>query len=220
MISKLSPKWQDVLSLCVGSETLQSLSTFLVTERKKHDIYPPEKDVYTAFELCPPESVRVVIVGQDPYHGEGEAHGLAFSVQNGVKCPPSLQNILKEAKADLGRISLPGTDLSPWARQGVLLLNTTLTVRKDSPMSHAGKGWEEVTTEIIRAVSYMDRPIVFLLWGKHAQQFASLVTNSKHLVLTAPHPSPLSAHRGFFGCKHFSKANAWLEKNGVLSVVW
>jgi uracil-DNA glycosylase len=162
----------------------------------------------------------VVILGQDPYHGEGEAHGLAFSVQNALKCPPSLRNIQKEICSDLGQKTPENGDLSDWARGGVLLLNTVLTVRKDAAFSHQNRGWEEFTRAVILHLSSRAQPIVFMLWGKPAEKYAALLDGEKHLILIAPHPSPLSAHRGFFGCKHFSKANAWLKSRGQEEIPW
>lgn len=180
-------------------------------ERKIYKIFPPDNEIFKALELCPIYKTKVVILGQDPYHGEGQAHGLAFSVRNNVNIPPSLRNILKEVYEDVGTI-LDSGDLSCWANNGVLLLNTVLTVRESKPNSHANIiGWEKYTDDIIRQVSQTQPRCVFLLWGNHAKSKYSLIDNTKHLILTAPHPSPLSAHRGFFGCKHFSKANSYLD---------
>lgn len=183
-------------------------------------VYPPADEIFRAFELTPLGSVKVVILGQDPYHGPGQAQGLCFSVRKGVEIPPSLVNIYQELHDDLGcRIPEHGC-LEKWARQGVLLLNTVLTVRAHQAASHRGIGWEQLTDAAIRAVETQDRPIVYLLWGRPAQEKRSLITNPEHLVLTAPHPSPLSAYRGFFGCRHFSRANAYLEAHGVSPVDW
>ena len=179
-------------------------------ERKVYKIFPPEKDVFRALELCPIYKTKVVIIGQDPYHGEGQAHGLAFSVKENVTIPPSLKNILKELESDVGT-TLSSGDLSQWAANGVLLLNSVLTVRESKANSHAQIiGWEAYTDDIIRQISTSKTNVVFMLWGNHAKSKARLIDENKHLVLIAPHPSPLSAHRGFFGCKHFSKANAYI----------
>lgn len=183
-------------------------------------IFPPADDIFNAFEFTPLSEVKVVILGQDPYHGEGQAHGLCFSVKPDVDIPPSLVNIYKELQSDLGCYIPNHGYLEKWARQGVLLLNTVLTVRAHQANSHRGIGWEEFTDAAIRVLNEQDRPIVFLLWGKPAQSKKSMLHNPKHLILTAPHPSPLSAHRGFFGCKHFSRCNAFLEENGVAPIDW
>ena len=183
-------------------------------------IYPPAQDIFNAFHLTPLSEVKVVILGQDPYHEPGQAHGLCFSVQKGVDIPPSLQNIYKELHDDIG-FEIPSHGcLTPWAEQGVLLLNAVLTVRAHAAASHQNKGWEEFTDAVIRAVNEVDRPVVFLLWGGFARGKRSMLNNPKHLVLEAPHPSPLSAYRGFFGCRHFSQANAFLEEHGVRPVDW
>ena len=183
-------------------------------------VYPPPEDIFNTFHLTPLSEVKVVILGQDPYHEEGQAEGLCFSVRPGIDIPPSLQNIYKELHADLGcRIPNHGS-LKKWAENGVLLLNTVLTVRAHRANSHRGIGWEEFTDAVIRAVDRQDRPIVFMLWGRPAGEKAALLSNPKHLVLKAPHPSPLSASRGFFGCRHFSQANAFLQEHGIEPVDW
>ncbi len=183
-------------------------------------VYPPAKDLFSAFELTPLSEVKVVILGQDPYHGDGQAHGLCFSVLPEVDIPPSLVNIYQELESDLGcRIPNNGY-LEKWAKQGVLLLNTVLTVRAHQAYSHRGIGWEEFTDAVIRTINAQDRPIVFLLWGRPAQAKKAMLNNPKHLILEAPHPSPLSAYRGFFGCRHFSKANAFLKEHGVSEIDW
>lgn len=198
----------------------RDLYTFVKEEYSKSIVYPQADDIFNAFHFTPLSKVKVVVIGQDPYHGEGQAHGLAFSVKPEVEIPPSLVNIYKELHDDLG-CEIPSHGyLQKWAEQGVLLLNTVLTVRAHQANSHQGKGWEQFTDAVIHAVNEQDRPIVFLLWGRPAQMKKPMLTNPKHLVLTAPHPSPLSAYRGFFGCKHFSQANAFLEKNGVSPVDW
>ena len=201
---------------------MKDLRSFLVAEAKGGTVYPPFKLIFNAFETTPFEQVKVVIMGQDPYHGPGQAHGLAFSVPDGVAPPPSLQNIFKEIRDDLG-ISVPkGGCLMGWARQGVLLLNATLTVRAGEAKSHFGKGWETFTDQAVKLLCERKDPIVFLLWGKSAyEKFQHICTHaSHHLVLTAPHPSPLSAYSGFFGCRHFSKTNDFLKKIGKEPVDW
>jgi uracil-DNA glycosylase len=189
---------------------MEAILKKIYEERKVYKIYPPEKDVFRALELCPVYKTKVVIIGQDPYHGEGQAHGLAFSVNTNITIPPSLRNIFKELKEDVGTHMHKG-DLTSWAKSGVLLLNTVLTVRESKANSHSQiMGWEAYTDDIIRQISTSQSNVVFMLWGNHAKSKARLIDESKHLVLTAPHPSPLSAHRGFFGCKHFSKANEYI----------
>ena len=183
-------------------------------------IFPPAEDIFNAFDFTPLSEVKVVILGQDPYHGDGQAHGLCFSVKPEVDTPPSLVNIYKELQSDVGCYVPNNGYLEKWAKQGVLLLNTVLTVRAHQANSHRGIGWEQFTDAAIRALNEQDRPIVFLLWGKPAQTKKSMLHNSKHLILTAPHPSPLSAHRGFFGCKHCSQTNAFLKEHGLEPIDW
>ena len=183
-------------------------------------VLPPRHQTFRAFELCPLDKVKVVILGQDPYHGEGQAHGLCFSVQPGVRPPPSLVNIYKELESDLGIPRPRHGFLESWAKQGVLLLNSVLTVEMGQAAAHQGKGWEPFTDEIIRIVNAKTEPVVFLLWGAYAQKKAAFVDADRHLVLKAAHPSPLSAHNGFLGCRHFSKANAFLEANGQTPIDW
>ena len=196
------------------------LYKFVKEEYSMVAVYPPSDEIFSALHLTPLSKVKVVIIGQDPYHNVGQAHGLCFSVRPEVEIPPSLVNIYKELQSDLGcRIPNNGY-LVKWAEQGVLLLNTVLTVRAHQANSHQGKGWEQFTDAIIRAVNAEDRPIAYLLWGRPAQSKMSMLNNPKHKVFTAPHPSPLSAHRGFFGCKHFSQANAFLEENGLAPIDW
>ncbi len=198
----------------------KELYTFVRKEYQERVIYPPADDLFQAFHLTPLSHVKAVILGQDPYHEPGQAHGLCFSVKPGVEAPPSLVNIYKELQDDLG-LKIPNNGyLVKWAEQGVLLLNTILTVRAHAAFSHKGKGWETFTDAAIRALNEVDRPIVFLLWGRPAQEKKALLTNPNHLILTAPHPSPLSAYRGFFGCKHFSKTNAFLSAHGVAPIDW
>ncbi len=196
------------------------LYKFVKEEYSKVAVFPPADEIFSALHLTPLSKVKVVIIGQDPYHNVGQAHGLCFSVRPEVDIPPSLVNIYKELRSDLG-CKIPNNGyLVKWAEQGVLLLNTVLTVRAHQANSHQGKGWEQFTDAIIRAVNAEDRPIAYLLWGRPAQSKMSMLDNPRHKVFTAPHPSPLSAHRGFFGCKHFSQANAFLEENGLVPIDW
>jgi len=183
-------------------------------------VYPPAKLIFNAFNLCPFDKVRVVIIGQDPYHGRGQAHGLCFSVPDGVPMPPSLKNIFKEINSDLGLPIPKSGNLEHWARQGVLLLNTTLTVREGSPTSHCGRGWERFTDAVIKKLSDEKEGLVFLLWGRHAKEKGKVIDRSKHLVLEAAHPSPFSATAGFFDCKHFSKTNDYLAARGEKLICW
>jgi uracil-DNA glycosylase len=196
------------------------LQQFITNERTQHQVFPPDERVFTAFDLTPPESVRVVILGQDPYHDVGQAHGLAFSVLPGVKVPASLRNIFKELHADLGCEIPTGGCLTPWAKQGVLLLNTVLTVRAHEANSHRGKGWEAFTDAVIQQLSNRTDPIIFVLWGKPAQAKRTMIDAGNHLVLEAAHPSPLSAYNGFFGSRPFSKINASLRSWGKDEIDW
>ncbi|CRZ33745.1 uracil-DNA glycosylase [Herbinix hemicellulosilytica] len=198
----------------------KELYNFVVNEYRKYIIYPKADDIFNAFHLTPLSKVKVVILGQDPYHNENQAHGLCFSVKPHVDIPPSLMNIFKELRDDLGCYIPNNGCLEKWAKQGVLLLNTVLTVRAHSPLSHQGRGWEYFTDAVIRAVNDLDRPVVFILWGKPAQSKKKMLTNSKHLILEAPHPSPLSASRGFFGSRPFSKTNEFLIKNNIEPIDW
>lgn len=211
--------WDEVLSDEFKSEYYLKLREFLKKEYFSRTIYPPMNDIFNALKLTPYEKVKVVILGQDPYHEKGQAEGLCFSVPKGVKTPPSLVNIFKEIKDDLN-IDNTSPELSCWAKQGVLLLNTSLTVREGQANSHSGKGWEILTDAIIKKLNDRKQPIVFLLWGANARSKAAFITNKNHLVLSAAHPSPLSAYNGFFGCKHFSKANKFLVKNGIEPIDW
>lgn len=216
----IDSSWYEVLKNQFDSDYFVGLKSFLVDEKSHYRIFPPGSLIFNAFNLTPLQNVKVVILGQDPYHGMGQAHGLAFSVPEGVSFPPSLRNIFKELQADIG-ISIPYTgSLEGWARQGVLLLNTTLTVRESQPMSHAGHGWEAFTDAAIKAVSDHRENVVFMLWGSHAASKKPLVDTSKHCVLQAPHPSPLSASRGFFGCHHFSLANKYLAEHNITPIDW
>ncbi len=199
----------------------QELKEFLVKEIKSgKKVFPPPNQIFSAFDFCPFNKVKVVILGQDPYHGTDQAHGLCFSVNKQIAIPPSLKNIYKEIHDDLGFAIPSHGNLESWARQGILLLNNTLTVQKSNPMSHAGKGWEEFTDKVIQEISDKKEGVVFLLWGKHAQTKGQNIDRTKHSVLTAPHPSPFSAHSGFFGCQHFSKTNEILKKLGEKTIDW
>ena len=212
--------WQEALRSEFNAEYFQQLQNFLTEDKKHHEIYPPESKIFSAFNFTPFDKVKVVIIGQDPYHGEGQAHGLCFSVPDGIKTPPSLRNIFKEIHSDLGIAPAKNGNLEKWAQQGILLLNATLTVRAGQAGSHQKKGWGSFTDAIIRNLSNQRSGLVFLLWGSFAQKKAELIDSGKHHILTAPHPSPLSAHRGFFGCKHFSQTNAILKKQGVKEIDW
>jgi uracil-DNA glycosylase len=217
--------WRPVLEPVLASARCRSLGGFLCAEEQAGKaVYPPRGSRLAALERTPLERVKVVILGQDPYHGPGQAHGLAFSVPRGVALPPSLRNIYKELEQDLGIAAAPNGDLTRWAEQGVLLLNNSLTVEAGRAGSHQGRGWEELTDAVVRAIAERAIPSVFLLWGNHARSKAARIEalgeHSPHLVLASPHPSPLSAHSGFFGCRHFSQANAFLEGQGRGPVDW
>lgn len=216
----LDNSWDEVLSADFESESYRQLRQFLKTEYRTCTVYPPMDRIFQALRLTPYEAVKVVILGQDPYHGPNQAHGLAFSVQPDVPVPPSLKNIYQELQSDLGCTIPSHGNLESWARQGVLLLNTALTVRGGQANSHRGKGWELLTDSIIRHLNQREAPMVFLLWGANARAKAPLLTNPNHLVLTAPHPSPLSAFHGFFGCRHFSQTNAFLRSHGTAEIDW
>ncbi|MBQ6886676.1 MAG: uracil-DNA glycosylase [Lachnospiraceae bacterium] len=213
--------WLESISGEFKKPYYQELYKFVREEYNTRVIYPPADDIFNALHLTPLSEVKVLILGQDPYHNEHQAHGLSFSVLPEQKeLPPSLQNIYKELQEDLGCYIPNNGYLEKWAKQGVLLLNTVLTVRAHQANSHQGKGWEKFTDAIIQAVNAQDRPVVYMLWGRPAQSKIPMLTNPKHLILKAPHPSPLSAYRGFFGCKHFSQANEFLEKNGMTTIDW
>jgi uracil-DNA glycosylase len=196
------------------------LAAFVDDERRRHKVFPPEDEVFTALDLTPYDRVRVLVLGQDPYHDDGQAHGLAFSVRPGVALPPSLSNIFRELESDVGCPRPKSGSLVPWARRGVLLLNAVLTVRAHEPNSHKGKGWEKFTDAVIRAVSEKDERVVFVLWGGYAQKKRDLVDTSRHAVIASAHPSPLSARRGFFGSRPFSKTNALLAEAGRPEIDW
>jgi uracil-DNA glycosylase len=212
--------WKSVLLDQFQSPYFGALKEFLVEEKKKHILYPPGRLIFNAFQRTPFDRVKVVILGQDPYHGKGQAHGLCFSVPHGIPKPPSLVNIFKELHSDLG-IPIPAHgNLEKWADQGVLLINATLTVRDNQAGSHQNRGWETFTNRVIEVVSQEKSGVVFLLWGRFAQAKESLIDGGKHLVLKAAHPSPLSAYNGFFGCRHFSQTNTYLEKQGKTGINW
>ena len=212
--------WDTLLADYFASEQYQALRRFLAEEYRTHTIYPGMYDIFNALKYTSFAQTKVVIIGQDPYHGPGQAHGLCFSVKKGVEPPPSLKNIFQELHDDLGLPQPDHGELTAWARQGVLLLNTVLTVREHQPNSHKGHGWEPFTDRVIELLNGKQTPIVFLLWGANARNKAKIVTNPIHIKLEAPHPSPLSAYNGFFGCRHFSKANAWLQKTGQVPIDW
>ena len=216
----IEQSWKVVLLKEFNKDYFIKLKQFLLDEKKHHSIYPKGKDIFNAFNYTSFDRVKVVILGQDPYHGMGQAHGLSFSVPDGVKQPPSLKNIFKEIASDLN-LPLPETgNLSPWATQGVLLLNATLSVRVKQAGSHQNMGLEQFTNRVIQEISKQKEGVVFLLWGRFAQDKAQLIDENKHHILKAPHPSPFSAYSGFFGCKHFSKTNAVLKKQGLSPIDW
>ena len=212
--------WANALKDEYKKEYYKKLFDFVGQEYARTTVYPPGDDIFNAFHLTPLSEVKVVIIGQDPYHEPGQAHGLSFSVKPGIDIPPSLQNIYKELKDDCGCYIPDNGYLVKWAEQGVLLLNAVLTVRAHAAASHQGKGWEQFTDAAIEVLNKEDRPIVFMLWGSFARSKKKMLSNPKHLILEAPHPSPLSAYRGFFGCKHFSKANQFLTDNGISPIDW
>jgi uracil-DNA glycosylase len=217
---KIEPSWKEKLSEEFGKPYFQDLAKFVREEYQKYTIYPPGGRIFNAFDSCPFDQVKVVVLGQDPYHGPNQANGLAFSVSDGVPTPPSLLNIYKELKADLGVEPAPTGNLERWAQQGVLLLNATLTVRRGAAGSHQGKGWEQFTDAVLRILSEQRGRLVFILWGAYAKRKGALIERSKHLVIESAHPSPLSATNGFFGSKPFSKANEYLNSNGVWPIDW
>jgi uracil-DNA glycosylase len=217
---RLDESWRRVLTSELESEYFKSLTSFVRESYLKGPVYPPPKELFAAFDHCSFNQVKVVILGQDPYHGPSQAHGLAFSVQDGVPVPPSLKNIYKEIKNDIGTDVPTSGNLERWATQGVLLLNSTLTVAAGAPGSHQNKGWEEFTDAAVKALSEEREHLVFLLWGNYAKKKGAHIDRTKHLVLEAAHPSPLGAYKGFFGCKHFSKTNEYLEAQGLSPIAW
>lgn len=222
MSVKLESSWLAVLKNEFEKPYFKNLKSFLIAEKEKGNlIYPSNADIFNAFELTPIDEVKVVILGQDPYHGKDQAHGLSFSVQKGIKSPPSLQNIFKELASDFPDFHTPQNgDLTRWAKQGVLLLNATLTVSAAKPGSHQKQGWETFTDEVIKKISALRENVVFILWGNYAQQKQNLIDTSKHLIIKSAHPSPFSAHNGFFGSRPFSRTNEYLSKNGKKAIDW
>ncbi len=215
----INKKWDIILADEMKKEYFKKLGIFVKQEYRTKRIFPPYQNIFDALRFTDYDEVKVVILGQDPYHGLGEAHGLSFSVRNGVKKPPSLQNILKELENDLGIVRTE-SDLTDWAKQGVLLLNSIMTVEQDKPLSHKDKGWEIFTDSIIKALNDREKPVIFVLWGSFARSKKELITNKIHPVIESVHPSPLSANRGFFGSKPFSKINNYLEKNQEEPIHW
>lgn len=220
MSVKIEESWANVLSEEFEKDYFKDLIAFVRSEYKSHTVYPKGKDIFRAFDACPFEDVKVVILGQDPYHGPGQANGLCFSVHEGIPFPPSLVNIFKEIKNDLDKDIPPNGSLERWASQGVLLLNATLTVRAHEAGSHQKKGWEMFTDAVIAHLANSRKDVVYILWGSYAQKKAAIVSPENNLVLKSPHPSPLSAHRGFFGEGHFSKANEYLKSKGLDPIAW
>lgn len=219
-MAAINNDWLKPMSVEFSKPYYKELYTKVLNEYKTKVVYPPSDEIFTAFELTNLNDVKVVIIGQDPYHEKGQAHGLSFSVKPGIQTPPSLQNIYKELQDDLNLYIPNNGYLEKWAKQGVFMLNTVLTVRAHEANAHKGFGWEQFTDAAIKALNELDKPIVYMLWGSPAQKKMSMLNNPKQLVLTAPHPSPLSAYRGFFGCKHFSKCNEFLKLNGIQEIDW
>jgi uracil-DNA glycosylase len=217
---KIAPSWKSKLNEEFQKPYFEQLIEFVKHEYQNGIVYPPGKEIFRAFDCVDFDDLKVVIIGQDPYHGAGQANGLCFSVHDGVIMPPSLKNIFKEIQNDLGKPIPKNGELERWAKQGVLLLNATLTVRASSPGSHQNKGWESFTDAVIRKISEQKSNIVFLLWGAYAQKKGEIIDRNKHLVLMSAHPSPFSADRGFFGCKHFSKTNEYLKSKGIKEIDW
>jgi len=217
---KIAPSWKEALQTEFNKPYFTYLTDFVKQQYKTQRVYPPGSKIFAAFDHCPLDQLKVVILGQDPYHGPGQANGLCFSVAPGVPMPPSLINIFKEVQADLGHEMPPNGNLERWAQQGVLLLNATLTVQAGQAASHQGKGWEEFTDAVIQTIAQQCPNTVFMLWGSFAQKKAAFVSAQQHCILKSAHPSPLAAHRGFFGNKHFSQANAYLESHGKTPIEW
>ncbi|WKV11664.1 uracil-DNA glycosylase [Marivirga harenae] len=217
---KIEQSWKNRLSKEFTKDYFLDLAKFVKSEYQNKTVYPPAKEIFKAFDACPFDQVKVVILGQDPYHGIGQANGLCFSVHPGVAMPPSLVNIFKERKADLGKSMPPNGDLTGWAKQGVLLLNATLTVAAKSPGSHQKRGWENFTDSVIHKLSSEKENLVFILWGAYAQKKGAIIDRSKHFIIESAHPSPFSAHRGFFGSKPFGKCNEYLTSQQLEAVEW
>lgn len=216
----IATSWKDKLQAEFEKAYFQQLTAFVKEEYSTHTVFPPGKEIFRAFDKCDFDQVKVVIIGQDPYHGSGQANGLCFSVREGVRVPPSLVNIYKEIKNDLGKPIPASGELERWAKQGVLLLNATLTVRASTPGSHQKKGWEEFTDAVIQKISAEKEDVVFILWGAYAQKKGEVIDRSKHHIIMSPHPSPFSADRGFFGSKPFSKTNSYLKSKGLTEIDW
>ncbi len=217
---KIEESWKKVLGDEVEKPYFKTLSAFVKKQYASYTVYPPPQDIFRAFDMCPFDEVKVVILGQDPYHGAGQANGLSFAVHTDVPLPPSLKNIFKEIESDMGVTPRADGDLSRWASQGVLLLNATLTVRASSPGSHQKVGWESFTDKAVQALSEQKEHLVFLLWGNYAKEKGKIIDRRKHCVLEAAHPSPFSAYHGYFGCKHFSQANEYLKQKGKKEIEW
>ncbi len=217
---KIEQSWKKQLAHEFEKDYFLKLVEFIKSEYSSYKIFPPEKQIFSAFDYCSFEDTKVVIIGQDPYHGVGQANGLCFSVADGVRKPPSLLNICKEIASDIGKPISTSGNLERWASQGVLMLNATLTVRAATPGSHQNKGWEEFTDTAIKVLNEEKKNLVFLLWGAYAQKKGAIIDRNKHLVLESAHPSPFAAHRGFFGNKHFSKCNAYLQQQGLAPIDW
>lgn len=217
---RIDPRWKALIGAEFEKEYFAELVSFVKQEYATHRIFPAGRNIFRAFEKCKPDDLKVVIIGQDPYHGVGQANGLCFSVNDGVPFPPSLVNIFQEVKADVGSPIPTSGNLDRWAEQGVLLLNAVLTVRAHEAASHAGKGWERFTDAVVQAIAQHKQGIVYMLWGNYAQRKAAMVDPQKNCILKSVHPSPLSAHRGFFGCHHFSQANQYLIQTGRTPIVW
>ncbi|WP_281169298.1 uracil-DNA glycosylase [Spirochaeta cellobiosiphila] len=218
--TNIDTSWYTLLEEEMSKTYFNKLTQYVQEEYKSKTIYPPNEEIFAAFDYCPVDKTKVVILGQDPYHGPNQAHGLCFSVKDPTPCPPSLKNIYKEIQSDLGQGIPHSGDLTRWAKQGVLLLNATLTVQAAKAGSHQKKGWEEFTDTAINKLQETKDNIVFLLWGSYAQKKGQMIDRQRHLVLEAPHPSPLSAHRGFFGCRHFSKTNTYLVQHNKSPILW
>ncbi|GJM30674.1 MAG: uracil-DNA glycosylase 2 [Cyclobacteriaceae bacterium] len=217
---RIEAGWKQALQEEFSRPYFKQLTDFVREEYQTHRIFPPANQIFSAFDRCSIERVKVVILGQDPYHGVGQANGLCFSVNDNIPKPPSLLNIFKELESDLGIVPSPSGNLERWADQGVLLLNATLTVRANQAGSHQGRGWEQFTDQVIKVLASQSTQLVFILWGSYAQKKGAVIDNNSHMIIKSPHPSPLSAHRGFFGSKPFSKTNAYLEQNGKTPIKW
>ena len=220
MNTNIDESWKNILQSEFKKDSFKSLTKFIKSEYQNHQCYPDAKNIFAAFNLCNYLELKVVIIGQDPYHGEGQANGLCFSVSDGISHPPSLKNIIKELKSDIGHVESDNGNFTTWAKQGVLLLNATLTVRENNPGSHQNMGWEKFTDGVIKQISEDKEQIIFLLWGKFAESKIKLIDSSKHKIFIAPHPSPFGAWRGWFGCKHFSKTNDFLKNYNKKIINW